>query len=143
MITKALYLLLFLFTAVNLSAQTVKITDQTKNAGKVEWLQSQYDLGKIPLGIPVTKEYTLKNISNEPLQLLEVRTTCHCTATEWTKKTIEPGQTGYVRITYDAEKAGDFFKVVKVYTNFDPEQGVGLVIRGSVQAPQAPETPKQ
>ena len=121
--------------AVPAAAQTVKFVDQSKNAGKVEWLVQQADTGEIPYGVPVTREYVVKNVSEEELVLTEVRSTCHCTVSDWTKEPIAPGATGTIRLTYDALKEGEFYKLFKVYTNFDPDQGIALVLRGKVLKP--------
>jgi hypothetical protein len=122
----------FLFTVQLAHAQTVKFADQTLNGGKIEWVAQDVDTGLIPFGVPATREYVVKNISGDELILREVRTTCHCTVGDWTREPIPPGGTGVVRLTYDALREGEFYKLVKVFTSFDREQSVALVLRGKV-----------
>lgn len=117
-------------------AQTLKAVDNTQNAGKVEWLQRQADTGKVPFGVPVSREFAVKNISREDLIILQVRSNCHCTVAEWSSEPIRPGHTGVIKVTFDAQREGDFYKVVMVSTNFDSAQTVPLALTGKVEKKQ-------
>lgn len=121
-----------LFTGFVASAQTLKAVDNSQNAGKVEWLDRQISTGSVSFGQPVSREFRVKNISNENLMILQVKSTCHCTVAEWDRKAIEPGQTGLIRVTYDSQKEGDFYRIVSVSTNFDSMQSVPLALVGKV-----------
>jgi hypothetical protein len=118
------------------SAQGLKAVDDSQNAGKVEWLNRSENVGKIPIGVPITKEFKIRNVSNENLLILAVRTTCHCTTVEWSSEPIKPGETGVVKVTFDAQKEGDFYKIFAVSTNFDPNQTVPLALIGKVEKMQ-------
>jgi hypothetical protein len=67
-------------------------------------------------------KYTFRgvNISDRPILLQTVRTTCGCTAAEWTEEAIPPGDTASVRIEYDTFKQGAFRKKVMVF--FDAQR---------------------
>ena len=110
----------------------MKIGDPTKNNGKVEFTPMQINAGEVPYGIPVEREYAVKNVSDEDLFILNVKSGCHCTVVDWPKEPLKPGQSGTIKITYDALKEGQFYKIVSVNTNFDPEVGVGLSMIGTV-----------
>lgn len=127
-----LFCLAFLASGTLLSAQQVKSVDNTLNAGKVEWLARQSDVGEVPFGKPKQVEFPFKNISTEPMFINWVRTSCHCTAAKWPKDPVPPGETGIITVEYDALTAGSFYKIVWVLTNFDPRNGVPLVISGKV-----------
>lgn len=122
----------FFLSAGSLFGQSMRIGDPTKNNGKVEWTPMQIETGDVPYGVPVERSYTVRNIGTEPLILLDVKTGCHCTVADWTKTPIEPGQSGTITVTYDALKEGQFYKVIAVNTNFDPEVGLGLSMVGNV-----------
>ncbi len=144
------FTLLSLFTAVTAFAQVTDLAptvvnkprqrptvnpnppDNTKNAGKVEWSQRNFQLDDIPQDVPVIREFRLKNISQEDLIVLSVFTGCHCTVAEWPQEPIPPGQTRVIKVTFDAKQKGDFYKFVTIKTNFDPEQPVALTLRGNV-----------
>lgn len=121
-----------LTTATLSFAQTLKAVDDTQNAGKVEWVNRSENTGKIPFGTPVTREFKVKNISKENLMLLQVRTTCYCVTLDWSREAIRPGETGVIRATYDAQREGDFYKIIAVNTNFDPNQSVPFAFTGKV-----------
>ncbi|MBV6441437.1 MAG: DUF1573 domain-containing protein [Haliscomenobacteraceae bacterium CHB4] len=121
-----------LMIGTTLLGQTLKAVDDTQNAGKVEWFNRSENTGKVPFGTPVTREFRMKNISRENLLLLQVRTTCHCVSLEWSREPIPPGETGVIRATYDAQREGDFYKVIAVNTNFDPNQSVPFALTGKV-----------
>lgn len=123
---------LIMFAAFPATAQKMKIGDPTKNNGKVAFDPMQIDAGEVPYGVPVERTYTVKNISEEDLVILDVKSGCHCTVVDWPKEPLKPGQSGSIKITYDALKEGQFYKIVSVNTNFDPEVGVGLSMIGTV-----------
>ena len=127
-----LFLGLFLLPASPILGQGMKIGDTSKNNGKVEWLPRQHTTGEVPYGIPVEKTFEVRNISTEDLVLLNVKSGCHCTIADWTKEPIPPGASGSIKVTYDALKAGSFYKIVSVATNFDPETNVVLSLTGTV-----------
>ncbi|MFN0215360.1 MAG: DUF1573 domain-containing protein [Saprospiraceae bacterium] len=122
-----------LFLSAKISAQTLKTVDNSLNSGKVEWLDRQTNTGTVPFGQPVTKLFRVKNISSENLIILQVKSTCHCTTTEWDQDPIAPGKTGIIKLTYDALKEGDFYRIVSVITNFDSVQSVPLALTGKVE----------
>ncbi|HLP94026.1 MAG TPA: DUF1573 domain-containing protein [Saprospiraceae bacterium] len=114
------------------NAQTLKAVDNSQNAGKVEWLDRQITTGNVPFGTPVTREFRFKNISSENLLILQVKSSCHCTVAEWDRNPVEPGKTGVIKISYDAQKDGDFYRIVSVITNFDSMQSIPLALVGKV-----------
>ena len=133
---KALHLYLFaaLFLMIaRTEAQTMKAEDNSLNVGKVEWLSRQISAGKVPYGQPVSREFEVKNISTESLMLLQVKSSCHCTVTEFSKEPIAPGKTTKIKVTYDALREGDFYRIVTVLTNFDTNQSVPLALTGKVE----------
>ena len=121
-----------LFLASKTTAQTLKAVDNSQNAGKVEWLDRQMTTGSVPFGQPVSREFRVKNISSENLMILQVKSSCHCTVTEWDHNPIAPGQTSLIKVTYDSQKEGDFYRIVSVSTNFDSMQSIPLALVGKV-----------
>lgn len=132
-------LLLFaiaLLTADIALAQTIKAVDNSQNAGRVEWVSRHINVGKVPLGVPVSGEFEVKNISRENLMLLQVRSNCHCTWVEWPQEPIPPGKSGIIKATYDAEREGEFYRLILVNTNFDPNQAITFALAGNVEKTQ-------
>jgi hypothetical protein len=135
MLLRPLLCCMLLLTASGLFSQKLKAEDNSQNAGKVEWTKRQVDAGKVPFGVPVTGEFEVKNISTENLIILDVRSGCHCTSVEWAREPIPPGQTGVITAIYDAQKEGDFYRIITVITNFDPAQSVPMALVGKVEKP--------
>lgn len=126
-------LCLFALLAVSeLFSQKLKAEDTSQNAGKVEWVNRQVDAGKVNFGVPIVGEFEVRNISNENLIILDVRSGCHCTSVDWTREPIQPGKTGVIKAIYDGQREGDFYRIVTVVTNFDPSQSVPLALIGKV-----------
>jgi hypothetical protein len=121
-----------LFLVTKSTAQTLKAVDNSQNSGKVEWLDRQITTGNVPFGQPVSREFKVKNISSENLMILQVKSSCHCTVTEWDHNSIAPGQTSLIKVIYDGQKEGDFYRIVSVITNFDSMQSVPLALVGKV-----------
>lgn len=124
--------MILLSLAFAANAQSMKIGDPTKNDGKVEWIPMQLETGDIPYGVPVERKFEVKNKTDEDLFILNVKSGCHCTVVDWTKEAIPPGKSGAINITYDALKEGEFYKVIAVTTNFDPDMSIGLSMVGKV-----------
>jgi hypothetical protein len=96
-------------------------TTQQSEMPVVQWLdKTNYDFGDMEQSVAQSVEFTWKNISKEPIVLQTVRTTCGCTAAQWTETPVAPGQTGTVRIEYDAYNKGAFRKKIRVF--FDKQR---------------------
>lgn len=62
--------------------------------------------------------FSFKNISNKPIWISKVETSCGCTTPEYSKDTVQPGDTGFVRAIYGTRgRGGEFHKNVFVYFN--------------------------
>jgi len=95
------------------------------------WAVTEFQFGKIKVGIPVTHEFTFYNTGDAPLVISSVQASCGCTVAAYSKEPIEPGGKGFVKATYDAAKVGQFSKTVSV--NANTEDGVvQLTIKGEV-----------
>ena len=98
---------------------------------KVEFEQPTQDMGTLLWQTPRTATFRLTNKSTSELRITHVEADCGCTSTDWTRTPIEPGGTGVVTATYDAELLGHFNKAVAVYTSVD-EQPLYLTLMGEV-----------
>jgi Protein of unknown function (DUF1573) len=123
--------LLFWATPQLITAQEIIIEDPTNNKGKVEW-DWRVSVGDIPQNVPVTGEFKVKNLSDKPLQILNVQASCRCTVADFTKEPIPSGGMGYIKAVYDAKHEGQFYKILSATTNFDPQHPVVLALEGTV-----------
>lgn len=82
----------------------------------VQWLgPTTHDFGTLALGKPAEHHFRFVNISDQPLQIDNVRTTCGCTAVEWESISVAPADTASLTIHYDASRLGYFKKKITVY----------------------------
>lgn len=101
-------------------------------AGIVTWLtETEHDFGELRAGATARFVFKFQNTQAGPIVLETVRTTCGCTAAEWTEAPVEPGQNGEVVIEFDAHKSGAFRKKITVF--FDKQRKPELLwIEGEV-----------
>ena len=104
---------------------------QNRFGGVVEFDKTVHDFGDILQSDgPVSCTYSLKNISNEPVVIYNVVSSCGCTDVKWTKEPLRPGAVGTVKATYkNDEGAYPFDKTLTVYLNA-VKQPIVLHLRG-------------
>lgn len=88
---------------------------------QVKFLSDTYDFGAFDENDGIVKcRFTYVNTGNEPLAIVASRATCGCTSPSYTKAPVEPGDTGYVDVSYNPTgRPGRFGK--KVYVDFNTE----------------------
>ena len=86
-------------------AQIDSIMNPTLHAEAAKMLLADhlsYDLGKLSeTDNPVNRTFCLRNVSDKPLRISRVRTTCGCTATAYDSMSVEPGKEAKVTLTYN------------------------------------------
>ncbi|SDJ67591.1 DUF1573 domain-containing protein [Flavobacterium noncentrifugens] len=100
-------------------------------ASAVTWKSESIDLGEIPQNKPKAIEFEFKNTGKTAVVISEVKASCGCTATDYTKTPVKPGETAKVTATYNAANKGAFTKTVTVTTNAETAPKV-LSFKGTV-----------
>ena len=100
-----------------------------------------HDFGEMAQGVPQTYSFEFKNTGKEVLTIENVRASCGCTSSGWTKEPIKPGGKGYVSATYNAATKGIFDKSLTVTSNGTPNV-ITLRVKGNVNAPASPPESK-
>ena len=90
----------------------------------IKWDKEIHDFGDIEKGKPATYEFTFTNTTKETILITNVRPACGCTAANYTKTPIKPGDKGMVAATFNAANVGPFQKSVTITTT---ENGVESV----------------
>ncbi|MEM9984812.1 MAG: DUF1573 domain-containing protein [Bacteroidota bacterium] len=98
------------------------------------WEAETHDFGSIKQGEPVSHTFYVKNTGNQPLELVRVIPACGCTAADYTQEPIKPGETGYIKATYNAATVGYFSKTIVVTTNEEDTPNTILRFKGEVMA---------
>ncbi|MEE1897372.1 DUF1573 domain-containing protein [Flavobacterium rakeshii] len=130
------------FVSNSANAQTAtakKVTNltetKTSEPSKITWTEDVFNFGEVEKGHPASHEFTFKNTTDQTILITHVKASCGCTATNYTKTPIKPGETGSVTATYNAANPGNFTKTITVTTN-DTDVKKVLTIKGKVVAQQ-------
>ncbi len=101
------------------------------------WLESRHDFGTIrEQDGKVTCTMRVVNTGDSVLSLARVRTACGCTAVDYTRSPIAPGDTGRVDITYSpANRPGEFAKDVWVFSTGRPGRSQLTIVGNVIPAP--------
>jgi len=90
-----------------------------------------YEYGEIPFKGNGECEFAFRNTGKTPLVLTHVKSTCGCTIPEWPSEPIKAGEQGIIKVSYDTQRVGTFYKSIYVYSI--ASNGVQkLYIRGRV-----------
>lgn len=99
----------------------------------MKWESETHDFGDLEKGKPVTHQFTFTNTTKETILLTSVKPSCGCTAANYTKTPIKPGEKGMVEATYNAASPGNFQKTITVTTSEEGATPKVLIIKGSVK----------
>ena len=114
---KKLLLLPFLFFVLGSNSLFAQIEFGTEGP-LIVFEENSYDFGEIKQGDVVSHVFEFKNNGTAPLILSDVKTTCGCTAPEWTKEPVLPGKKGSVKVTFNSSgKTGRTNKTIQVFSN--------------------------
>ena len=106
---------------------------QDQPTSQMQFASTSHDFGQIKEvdGI-VTHVFEFKNISNKPLVINFVSSSCGCTTPEYDKKPVMPGGSGKIKVAYDpAGRPGAFNKEIVIVSNNRQTEDV-LTIQGDV-----------
>lgn len=100
---------------------------------RVQWLGTVHNYGAFDEDDGnITAVFRYVNVGDQPLAITSARATCGCTTPEFTRRAVEPGDTGTVSVTYNPTgRPGRFEKKVYVDMNTEPERST-LIIKGVV-----------
>lgn len=121
------YVFLFFFLPFITNAQVV-------DTSGIDWLQTEFDFGKVKFDNPATTTFKFVNKSKKPTEIISVEASCGCTQPTWTESMILPGDTAFVKATYNAKTEGPFKKQVTIHTTISPFP-TQLILKGEVVKP--------
>ena len=104
---------------------------QEKIGNVLEFDKAVHNFGDVMLDSgPVSCTFTFKNISEKPVVVYNVVSSCGCTDVKWTKEPLRPGQSGTVSVTYSNDEGPyPFDKTITMYVS-DIKKPVLLKVRG-------------
>jgi len=115
-------------------------TPAPQTPSQLKWEKDTHEFGTIEQGKPVSYEFTFTNTTNKDITLTNVKASCGCTATNYTKTAVKPGERGTVTATYNAAAGGTFHKTVTVMTSEENSAPKIITIKGTVKVNEVPTT---
>ena len=117
------------FAAALLIATTVVFAGEPK----ISFLEKSHDFGTIEEEKgPVKYEFEFTNTGDAPLMIISAKGSCGCTVPTYSKKPIQPGKKGKVKVTFSPTgRPGEFEKMVRLKLN-TKEKNATLRISGVV-----------
>jgi hypothetical protein len=101
----------------------------------IQWKDTLNNFGTIKTGDSAHLKFQFTNIGKTPLFILNTRTSCGCTVTDFPKDPVMPGNSGFIRVTYKSgAQTGEINKTITVIANTKKSKNSSLIIRGTVQA---------
>jgi Protein of unknown function (DUF1573) len=118
---------------------TANKTDENQQGMPVfTFEKDNHEFGEIIQGERVTYAFKFKNTGDAPLVISSASASCGCTVPEYTKTPVEPGEEGFINVTFDsAGKSGMTSKTVTLIANTVPNTKV-LTISADIQVPKEP-----
>lgn len=89
----------------------------TSTIPTIDFTTNKKNMGVVKLGEKASCEFQFKNSGKEPLIILNVTTSCDCTTATAPKEPIMPGQSGTIKVVYDADEIGEINKQIIVRSN--------------------------
>lgn len=106
--------------------QSINLTNTTANEVSpelttLEFEEDTYEFGKITQGDVVEHEFKFTNTGEHDLKLENVKPSCGCTALEWPREAIAPGESRTIKAKFNsAGKMGKQMKYITIVYNGNP-----------------------
>ncbi|ANQ50487.1 DUF1573 domain-containing protein [Flammeovirga sp. MY04] len=102
---------------------------------KFDFEETEFDFGDINEGDVVTHVFKYKNVGEVPLQITNVQVSCGCTAPNWDKTPLAPGESSELQVTFNSRgKRGKQIKKITILANV--EDGMDAVVIKTKVAPK-------
>lgn len=102
----------------------------------IEFSKLEHDFGKVIQGEVVTFSFKFKNTGKSDLVIANISAACGCTASEYPKRPVKPGEEDFIEVSFDSSgKQGFQNKTLEVAANTQPSNTV-LTIKAQVIIPE-------
>jgi hypothetical protein len=130
---------IILFAVLAVAAASAFAVAPAAKGPKVVFKEEAWNFGRAKMGADLVHEFAFKNEGDAPLKIINVETSCGCTAALVSDKKIEPGKSGKIKITFNTQGyAGEVVKYVYVETDDPVQPRVQLRISAAVDVPPQP-----
>ncbi len=119
-------------TSIIENKATVDNPEAANTFAKFQFEETFKDFGVINEGEVVEHTFEFKNAGEEDLIITNVQTSCGCTASNWPRNAISPGQSSKLIVSFNSKgKKGQNTKEITVIGNTRPTQTI-LTIKANV-----------
>lgn len=104
----------------NESKSSQNKTDEEPNGEypEISFEEALFDFGSVKEGVVVEHTFSFTNTGTQPLKVSQAKPSCGCTAPDWTREEIAPGEKGMVTVKFDSKgRPGQQNKSVRLITN--------------------------
>lgn len=123
----------FVFLLAVILAVGVGFASDVQAEPRIELERVVHDFGEIGAGTQHVCEFKFRNVGDSVLKITEVTRTCGCTPFELEKTEYEPGESGVLKVRYDAgHRDADDRKNIFMMTNDPANERVSLTIQAQV-----------
>ena len=119
-------------------AEPIKVQDAdekqeevAKGVPQIEFDSVEYDFGEVVPRAKAVGHFKVTNAGNASLEISEVKKCCGATL-NWAKKTLKPGESSALEVTYTFVNVGAMKKNLYVSSNDPDDPRITLTIKGSV-----------
>ncbi|MCF8235841.1 MAG: DUF1573 domain-containing protein [Bacteroidales bacterium] len=123
-------------TDVVKNPKTAEGKESKKGMPEIAFEQTEFDFKEVIEGEQVSYGFKFKNEGDGDLLISKVYTSCGCTASEYPKTPIKPGEDGVVKISFNSSgRTGFQRKTATVLANTQPNK-THLTIKATVYRPE-------
>ncbi|PLX21982.1 MAG: hypothetical protein C0599_07255, partial [Salinivirgaceae bacterium] len=122
------------FTIISALIISISALNAQQQGPHIAFDKVLHDYGKINENDGLAKyNFEFTNTGSAPLIINEVKPTCGCTSSDYTKQPVNPGEKGFISAEYNPKnRPGPFNKTIRVITNSVDNPNVLLRIKGDV-----------
>ena len=103
---------------------------------RFEFARTIHDFGKVIQGEKVAFVFKFRNTGGGDLLISSISSTCGCTATEYPKTPVKPGEESTIRVTFDSSgRQGFQSKDITISANTQPRTTT-LTVKAQVFLPE-------
>lgn len=110
----------------------ISLTAMTSLVGEFKFEKETHDFGNIAFDKPVSYEFNFTNNGSSPIIISEVAPSCGCSVADFSKAPVKPGDSGKIKVTYNAAAKGPFTKSFVVKSNTKTPVKT-LTVKGNVE----------
>jgi len=120
----------------NVKEAELRDAEISKGAPIIEWNKTEHDFGTIKQGDKVETIFTLTNIGEGDLVVINAKGSCGCTVPQWPKEAIAPGETADIKVVFNSRgKKNNATNTITLSTNTAKGKEV-IRIKAFVKAPE-------